>query len=213
MVETTVDITEYRYPNNPKIMLCDLPGVGSTNYPDLKTYCDKINLRQFDAFVIVTTTRFFDCDVKLANKLRNMNKPFLFVRTKIDVDYDNEKEKKWFKEEVMLEKIKRECFENLKSYDTVFLISNKHPSKWDFPRLVQAILNQLSLDKQVSFIFSMYIVSESILEEKFKRLRGLYYSINTPPLICYYYWEAEVKAREIASALDKIELMTFVKLL
>ncbi len=175
MVETTVDITEYPFPKNKKIKLCDLPGIGSKNYGDLKSYCKKIDLKQFDAFVIVTASRFPASDVALTDKLRSINRPFLFVRTKIDVDYDNEKEKygKLFKEEDMLEKIKGRCFNNLKSYDEVFLISNKHPSKWDFPRLVLAIINKLSLDKQVCFVFSLYIASETILKEKATKLRGL----------------------------------------
>lgn len=175
VTETTTKIESYPYPENKNIKLCDLPGVGSKNYQDLKAYCKKIDLKMFDEFLIVTATRFTNNDVELAKKLKSINKPFFFVRTKIDLDRQNESEKESFDEKKMLEAIKTECSENLKGLwvDTTYLISNKHPKRFDFPALIEAILNKLSLDKQVCFVFSMYVVSESILKEKVKRLRGL----------------------------------------
>ena len=175
VVETTMEVEKYPYPKNENITLCDLPGIGSEKYPDLKAYCKKINLRDFDEFLIITTTRFTNNDVQLAKKLKSINRPFFFVRTKIDLDCQNESEKESFEKTKMLEEIKTKCSQNLKSLcvDTTFLISNKHPREYDFPLLVEAILNKLSLDKQVCFTFSLYVVSESILKEKVKRLRGL----------------------------------------
>ncbi|CAB4028417.1 interferon-inducible GTPase 5-like [Paramuricea clavata] len=178
-IETTMAPHWYPYPKNPLITLWDLPGIGSTKYPDLKVFCKTNDLKEYDEFVIITATRFTENDVKLAKKLKSISKPFLFIRTKIDIDCKNE-EKKALTEEELLKKIKENCFINLKGLllggdSDIYLISNNHRNKWDFPRLVEAILNKLPLDKQVCFTFSMYIVSESILKEKVKRLRGLYF--------------------------------------
>ena len=50
----------------------------------------------------------------LAKKLKSQNKPFLFVRSKIDVDFQNEKTKVAFQEKEMLRKIRQKCYKGIK---------------------------------------------------------------------------------------------------
>ena len=81
--------------------------------------------------------------MKLAKKIRSIDKKFFFIRTKIDENVRAEK-RKWgtFNEDAMLESIRCNISEHLgdllTSEQEIFLISNHHPAKWDFARLTEA---------------------------------------------------------------------------
>ncbi|XP_078349418.1 interferon-gamma-inducible GTPase 10-like [Oculina patagonica] len=93
VTETTKELAEYVHPTNPKIKFWDLPGIGTPNYPE-KTYCEKVKLDKFDAFLIFTSDRFKENYLKLAKKIKSIHKKFFFIRTKIDQDVRNEKHEK-----------------------------------------------------------------------------------------------------------------------
>ncbi|KAK2548290.1 Interferon-inducible GTPase 1, partial [Acropora cervicornis] len=123
--ECTREPTAYDHPTNSKIKFWDLPGIGTTNYPDLNTYVQKVQLEKYHAFVIVTTSRFTKNDSLLAEKIRSMKKSFFFVRCKIDYGA-----------------IVQKTFGDLLSnQEDVFLIDNHERETWDFVRLTQAILD------------------------------------------------------------------------
>ena len=42
VTETTTETASFLHPSHPKIKFWDLPGIGTPNYPDLKTYCEKV---------------------------------------------------------------------------------------------------------------------------------------------------------------------------
>ena len=154
---------------------------GTPNYPDLETYCDKVNLKRYDTFLILTASRFTQNDLLLAKRVREMKKSFFFVRTKIDVDVKSEKRKRAFKEAVTLSDIRMKSLENLKDLMTnneeVFLISNHKPNKWDFARLTEAILDSLPLRQKETLTLSLDLVttlSKDILKRKADVLRGSY---------------------------------------
>ena len=102
---------------------------------------------------------------------RNRGSPFFFIRTKIDENVRAEIRKKSFSEAAVLQKIRRNCKENLvdeagnpiSSEDDIFLISNHHPDKWDFSRLTEAIPT-LSLNALTS-------LSKGILKRKVEVLK------------------------------------------
>jgi hypothetical protein len=105
-----------------------------------------------------------------------MKKSFFLVRTKIDQDVQNEKRKKAFNEETMLNDIRKDC---LKSFganeEVVFLISNHHPAKLDFARLTQAILDVLPEHQKESLTLTIDVLishSKDILNRKVEILRG-----------------------------------------
>ena len=79
--------------------------------------------------------------------MKLLNKSVFFIRTKVDLDCRSESQKKSFDEQAMLQVIKENCLKTLKGseagHDAVFLISNYHPAKWDFARLMQTILDVL----------------------------------------------------------------------
>ena len=82
----------------------------------------------------------------LAQEIRKQGKSFLFIRTKIDAEYQFVKRKKSFNEANMLRDIRTHCLKGLNyegynpiSGEDIFLISNHHPEKWDFDRLMRVI--------------------------------------------------------------------------
>ena len=168
--------TAYDHPSNPKIKFWDLPGIGTPNYPDLETYTNGVELEKYHAFLIFTATRFTDSDKMLAKKIRSIDKKFFFIRTKIDLDVQNEsRRKRSFNEDAMLEKIRCDCLKNLGNLMTserdIFLISNHDRDKWDFDRLTMATLDALPTLQQESLILSLGQVTRSVFERKVNVLK------------------------------------------
>ena len=176
--ETTTEPSWYAHPTNPKIQFCDLPGVGTPNYPK-DTYWKKVGMERYDTFLIFSQCRFTENDLELARKIRSKDKRFFFIRTRIDIDIENEKRKKLFNKGTVLQKIRRNCFWNLKglleSSNDIFLINNHDSTKWDFVRLTQAILDVLPARQRESLTLTLNIVtsmSTDILQRKVEVLRG-----------------------------------------
>ena len=190
-----------------------MPGFGTKTYPDLETYCKKVQFDKYHTFLIFSCSRFTKNDVMLAQEIRKQGKSFFFIRTKIDVDYISEKRKKSFDEAKMLRDIHTDCLNNLNddgynpiSGEHIFLISNHHPSKWDFDRLTRAILDALpryqresltlSLDAQISlsreilrrkvaiFRRRMWIVAGASATVAFAPIPGLSFGVDVA-LITY----------------------------
>ena len=179
VTETTKEPTVYDHPTNPKVKFWDLPGIGTPNYPDLETYCKEVELEKYHAFLIFTASRFTENDLNLAEKIRSIKKQFFFIRTKIDNDVRSEMRKRSFNERAMLEKIRRDCAENLSDLlsneQDIFLISNHDPSKWDFDRLTQAILCAQQTLQRESLTLSLGAfrsLSTEMLKKKVEILKG-----------------------------------------
>lgn len=152
--------------------------MGSPNYPNLSTFCEKLAIERYDTFLIICATRFRDEDLQLAQKVESMSKSFFFVRTKIDSDRYNEKKRlnERFNEERFLKTVKDDCAKNLRAFnfsgEKIFLVSNHDPAKWDFDRLKKAIVDQLPSKQKESLTFSLCASSKEILSEKVKILKG-----------------------------------------
>ena len=180
VTECTTEPTAYNHPTNHNIKFWDLPGIGTPNYPDLETYCEKVNLEKYHTFLIFTASRFTENDLELAKKVREIKKTFFFIRTKIDESVRAENRKRSFNEGAMLEKIRRNSVESLgdllSNERDIFLISNHDPDKWDFARLTQAILDALTRYQRESLTLSLGNVimrsSEDIFQRKVDVLRG-----------------------------------------
>ncbi|XP_028397079.1 uncharacterized protein LOC114520930 [Dendronephthya gigantea] len=184
VTETTREKTVYYHPNNNKIKFSDLPGLGTQNNPDFKTYCKDFELENCDTFLIFCKDCFTQNNRLLAEKVKELGKPFFFIRTHIDVDYENEvkgddeeyDDVDGKKEKAMLEKITKYCLVNLKdlgaSQKNVFLISNRHQDKWDFGRLTQAILDAIPQLQRESLTLSLTSLSKDLIKRKVKILAG-----------------------------------------
>ena len=144
-----------------------------------ESYYGEVKFKDYDAFLIVFAWRFTENDRLLAEKVKSFNKPFFFVRTHIDVDISNERRKKGFNEKKSLIKIKQNCLKYKPkdsgiSTQDVFLISNRHPKKWDFNRLTRAILNDLPPRKMECLTLSLLPLTKDVLTQKIEVLKGNY---------------------------------------
>jgi hypothetical protein len=78
----------------------------------------------------------------------------------------------------MLRNIKNNYLKNLEGLGAddrdVFLISNHEPLKWDFPRLRQAILDDLPIRLRECLISSITSLYKDTLKQEVEILRGNY---------------------------------------
>ena len=155
---------------------------GTPTYAALETYCKKVNLETYDTFLILTAERFTENDRLLAAKMKSMKKTFFLIRTKIDISRKNEKHKLKVKynEMEMLNKIRQNCLKNLETLEVgdeaLFLISSHKPHRWDFPRLMQAIVDALPNRQKQCLTLSLSLLttrSKDIMKRKVKVLRGM----------------------------------------
>ena len=144
-----------------------------------------MELDKYHTFLFFASNRFTENDIKLAQEIKEKKKSFFFILTKIDQTVQSEKRRKRFfsGEAEMLQKIRLHYLENLVDKDgkplsneeDVFLISNHHPTKWDFGRLTQAILDVLPRYQRESLTLSLAILtslSKDVLQRKVEILKG-----------------------------------------
>ncbi|PFX28464.1 Interferon-inducible GTPase 5 [Stylophora pistillata] len=183
VTECTIEPTSFNHPKYPNIKFWDLPGIGTPNYPDLETYRQKVQLDKYQTFLIFSSSRFTENDIILVKEIKKQGKSFFFIRTKIDENVRAEKRKESFSEAAVLEKIRRDCMENLVdeagkpmcSEDDIFLTSNHHPDKWDFGGLALAIRDVLPRYQRETLTLSLNALtslSKDILKRKVEVLEG-----------------------------------------
>ena len=176
VIETTREPKEYTYPGKPMITLVDLPGIGTPNYPDLPTYCEKVGLEKYDTFLIFTAERFTQNDLVLANKVKSLGKSFFLIRTKIDDALRPQRGRAPIDEEATLQKIRKYCMDNVKglisSEKEIFLIGNYDKEKWDFDPLVKAIGKALPILQREVLILSVSNLTRGCLRRKAIFLKG-----------------------------------------
>ncbi|CAM4698263.1 unnamed protein product [Caretta caretta] len=112
VTETTMEQTPYPHPKHPNVTIWDLPGIGTPSFrPD--SYLRQVNFAYYDFFIIIASERFKSTHLDLAQEIQRMGKKFYFVRSKVDIDLQNEKRKKNFNEETTLQKIRDDCMTRL----------------------------------------------------------------------------------------------------
>ena len=179
MTETTRVPTEYKHPDNPMISFVDLPGIGTPTFPDLPTYCEKVNFEDYDTFLIFTAMRFTQHDLELARKVKSIGKSFFLIRTKIDEVCRQKNGERPINEVEILETIRQDCTNNVKnlisSEKEIFLISNYDTDEWEFDRLIEAISDALPVLQRECLTLSLSNVTRESLKRKAKFLRGKYF--------------------------------------
>ncbi|XP_071764447.1 interferon-inducible GTPase 5-like [Centroberyx gerrardi] len=171
VTETTMKPIRYGHPNMPGVYIWDLPGVGTSNFK-ARNYLKDVHFDTFDFFIIIGSIRFKENDIKLAKEIKKMKKMFYFVRSKIDHDIQAEARKKNFNEAQVLSKIRLSCRENLVEFGNpkVFLISALDMGKYDFPRLLSCLKENLSDYKWSALIHSLPVFSTGMIEKKTEEL-------------------------------------------
>lgn len=130
-------------------MIWDLPGIGTATFPQA-TYLKRMGIRYFDVVILVTSTRFTEAELLLAEELQKFKVPYFMVRNKVDVDVaseiDDEEEDAGTLSPEERDEIAQQTLNCIKSYftseyklDDVYCISSKRKfrEKYDFVRLEQ----------------------------------------------------------------------------
>ncbi|XP_060578232.1 T-cell-specific guanine nucleotide triphosphate-binding protein 2-like [Ruditapes philippinarum] len=173
--ETTMEPTKYMHPNNNSVALWDLPGMGTKEFPK-ETYLEKVHFQTYDYFIIITATRFTENDIWLANEVQKLQKKFFFIRTKMNMDVENDahdypgtsKSDTVNKvREEMKQHVSKEHFENTK----VYLIDNHFVLDYDFPNLVETMIKEAPTLKQEAMALTLTILTENIINQKRSALR------------------------------------------
>ncbi|XP_034531805.1 interferon-inducible GTPase 5-like [Notolabrus celidotus] len=167
--ETTTEVTPYPHPNFPNVTVWDLPGIGTVKFPAAK-YLKLVGFEKFDFFIIVSSERFRENDVKLAKEIQKMKKKFYFVRSKIDNDIRQEENKNDFNEERTLGRIRENCIQGLRKPGVespqVFLMSSNKLHLYDFPKLLKTLEGELPELKRDAFLIAMPNISLEIIDRK-----------------------------------------------
>lgn len=163
-VETTLEIESY---NHNGLEFYDLPGCGTKNFP-VETYIDDCDLLNYDAFIIVTSNRFYENDEWLIKTMVDSGRDVYVVRTKMDEAVVNEKRDNNLEEEEVYIKVRENI---LKSTQNVavkgqYLISSVEGIKNDFKNLLNDIEYNLDGIKKTRFLLDVTPYSKEVLEAK-----------------------------------------------
>jgi len=145
VTEETSEPRMYEYPDEPRTRLWDLAGAGSSSWPQDK-YVKKIGLRHFDVVLVLCATRFTQTEILLLRELRKHEVPHFVVRTKFDIDVDNN----WADYDMEAEETKLGILKEMKVNDVAepYLINGRRIDDHDFPRLVQDVLEVVARNRE-----------------------------------------------------------------
>ncbi|XP_053398749.1 T-cell-specific guanine nucleotide triphosphate-binding protein 2-like [Mercenaria mercenaria] len=168
ITETTIEKKQYAVPGNENIILWDLPGVGTQTFKK-EDYLKEMNIEQFDVFIIVSASRFSENEIWLAQHIVEQKIYMFFVRTKIDIDLQNEKRDHpdQYNKKKCLRKLKKEIQNNLDkgnilhSKRGIYLVSSAEREKFDFPNLQEKLNRELSFKR-----FAIRKILEKRLKER-----------------------------------------------
>lgn len=149
--ETTTEVQKYKFPENDKVVLWDLPGIGTRQFTR-ESYLNDFPLSKFDIVVVVTANRFLENDMWIATQALAIGRSVIFVRTKIDFDLMNASrdDPENFDEVRCIETIKREIDETLsksgiaRMSEGVYFVSSPDRDKYEFTELsekLQSLMN------------------------------------------------------------------------
>ncbi|XP_066502807.1 interferon-inducible GTPase 5-like [Hoplias malabaricus] len=169
VTETTTEPTPYQHPTMPNVTLWDLPGIGSSKFK-AKTYLKDVTFDRYDFFLIVSSVRFRENDIKLAKNIKKKKKLFYFIRSKIDLDVQSKNERQGIDKEETLSEIRKNCEEGLNGIGNpkIFLVSSWNIFEFDFEKLIETLESELPEHKQSALMQSVPVYSVAILEKKVK---------------------------------------------
>ena len=199
--ECTREPTPYPFPNNEKIILWDLPGYNTPNYP-IDSYFENISkyLSELekpivlDCYIICSANRFTENDLKIAKKISEVSRNYFFVRTKFDLDITGERKRigrtlnandmselsKNIKEEIRLNlagnKLPGRNLYTISADMEKYIDNDKevivnNTHKYDFPDLQNNILNCFNNEKKNALVLSLIPLGEEGFKLKYDVLR------------------------------------------
>lgn len=184
VVQCTRVVKGFVFNGNKKILLCDLPGVGT---PECKqdNYLKLVDFSSYDYFVLLTNDGFFETDNWLLNQIIISKKPFAFVYSKIDAtieghlmqfdDYqDLDREEINFQRTLKMDLIRTTCKNNIenligneKSYN-LFLISclKSKTNLYDYKDFNYSLFTHLPKLKRKIMSLAIKPLSDKMILEK-----------------------------------------------
>ena len=175
--ETSSEPIPYAHPNNPNLKFWDFPGVWTLKLSSHK-YLDRVEFWKYDCFLIFASERFRESDAWLAMQINQKGKKFYFVRTKIDLDIENDRisHPKTNNAANVMKKVRNNCEENLHLAGTrspdIFILSNHYPDRWDFPVLSARLIRDLPIHKREAMIYSLRALTFDQVRQKRKTLES-----------------------------------------
>ena len=167
--DTTKEPKRYQMPKNNKIALWDMPGIGTPSFKMETAYLNTIEINRYDFCLILYCTTIEEGDIWLTKQLLQRNKPFAFVRTKVDELLDDDLPGTFSDRLKKLNQHFEFNMRNANIHVTVrhFAISNKDLKIADFDKLLAFILNSLPIVKRHTLLMSMDgVTAETIMKKK-----------------------------------------------
>ncbi|XP_052066890.1 interferon-inducible GTPase 5-like [Mytilus californianus] len=165
----------YAHPRNEQIVLFDFPGVGTEDHSKSK-YMTKVNASECDYFLIFFDSVISDDVIWLAERLKEINKPYCFVRSMIDQDIQNA-EFDGKNLDTVLEEVRENvqtsvAANNITRDSSIFFISGRYTDIGEFPQLLTHMEKNISSLKFESILFSISAISKEVIEKKYQKLKS-----------------------------------------
>lgn len=173
--DTTLIPTPYNHPYNPRIVYYDLPGVGTAEVRK-ENYISCMNIYEYD-FVFIFFDKVITEDILwLVGEIEKLGKQYCLVRSKLDEDMSNAERENMDRECVtplIRKKIKTSMEKNDKLKNVpVFFISCADTSVGDLSEMLSYVESNLDEIKRESMVSSMKVVSENVINLKYKVLKA-----------------------------------------
>ncbi len=183
VTETTLSAKSYPHPDNDNLKVWDLPGMGTSNfYKD--SYLQDINYERYDYSLILSATRFSENDLYLAKELDAKQKRFIFVRSKIDADLQNEKEDHpELSEEEVKKRVRDNIFDNLKKKGInensiiIYLVNCKSSTRLEFQIFLEYVMKHLPSAKKEAMEFTLRATTKEMVKQKRDVLQSQIYKV------------------------------------
>lgn len=226
--ETTITVQYYAYPKQERILLWDLPGVGTLDFKQ-NEYEEKINsligtgfndvteIGSFDAYLILTANRFTENDSWFVEKIKqNYKKRYYFVRTHVKRSIKDDKNSRRVprSDKEILDFISSDCKAKLKQTgfpcEKVYLIDNHSPDKFDFKTLTEDIVAHAPEVKYDALVFAIGKLTKHIIEMKQEQLEDRLVSAAVTGI--YFPWlEKEVEFYKEQLCLTEGEILGYAE--
>lgn len=166
-VETDCTTVEQAYEHGG-IILVDLPGYGTGKFP-LDSFLEKYSPSNYDLFLCISESKFHEDDTELFRMINNNDKTCIFVRSKSDNIYDDDKSISQLKSEITADLVNQ-----VGACDMIF-ISNR--TKDGIDELESTIYSKLDPAKQERWAKYAKAYTEEFLNKKFEACQST--------IICY----------------------------
>ncbi|CAG2202330.1 unnamed protein product [Mytilus edulis] len=164
---------KYCHPIENQLLFFELPGIGSENWTECE-YVLKNQLWKYDYFFIVFDTVLHEDDLWFAQQLVKMNKPFVLVRSKVDLDIKMDCSEDASSKII---KLRKKTFSTIDKIDVlkanvgVCFISSFNDDIGDMAKLKNHIISNLKAKKFETELYSLNALYKAINDKKYILLK------------------------------------------